>query len=67
MLHQLVIDKFECFITLPVSFYSFKDRDFRRSSIVGLQALIDDLTDKVYSVKQVTLKERMEEQIGDAR
>lgn len=67
MLHQRVIDKFEYFITSPVSLNPLNDRDFRKNFLLGLQAVIDDLTDKVYSVKQVTLKERMEEQIADAR
>jgi len=35
--------------------------------ILGLKALIDDLTDKAHTAKQLTLKERIEEQIHDAR
>jgi hypothetical protein len=35
--------------------------------ILGLKGLIDDLTEKARTVKQLTLKERIEEQIKEAR
>jgi hypothetical protein len=34
---------------------------------VELKGLIDDLTEKARTAKQLTLKERIEEQITDAR
>ena len=34
---------------------------------LGLQALIDDLTEKVHTAKQLALRERMEGQIAEAR
>lgn len=42
---------------------------FLRSFVLclGLKALIDDLTEKAHAAKQLTLKERIEEQIHDAR
>jgi len=66
MLHQLVIDKFEYFIILLVSIrcnliYSIENL------ILELKGLIDDLTEKAHTAKQLTLKERIEEQIKDAR
>ncbi|CAF3425677.1 unnamed protein product [Rotaria sp. Silwood1] len=36
-------------------------------NIAGLKGLIDDLTEKAHTAKQLTLKERIEEQINDAR
>ena len=33
----------------------------------GLKASIDDLTEKAHTAKQVTLRERIEEQIANAR
>ncbi|UJR23331.1 hypothetical protein I4U23_026345 [Adineta vaga] len=36
-------------------------------NIAGLKGLIDDLTGKAHTTKQLTLRERMEEQINDAR
>jgi len=36
-------------------------------NIAGLRGLIDDLTEKAHTAKQMTLKERIEEQIDDAR
>jgi len=36
-------------------------------NIAGLKGLIDDCTEKARTAKQVTLKERIEEQIKDAR
>ncbi|CAF1371010.1 unnamed protein product [Adineta steineri] len=36
-------------------------------NIAGLKGLIDDLTEKAHTAKQLTLKERMEEQIHEAR
>jgi len=36
-------------------------------NIAGLKGLIDDLSEKAHTAKQLTLKERIEEQIRDAR
>jgi len=36
-------------------------------NIAGLKGLIDDLTDKAHMAKQLTLKQRIEEQMNDAR
>ncbi|CAF0949053.1 unnamed protein product [Rotaria sordida] len=36
-------------------------------NIAGLKGLIDDLTEKAHTAKQLTLKERIKEQINDAR
>jgi len=43
------------------------DKYFIQNVIIGLKSLIDDLTEKARTAKQLTLKERIEEQITDAR
>jgi hypothetical protein len=66
MSHQLVIDKFEYFIISLVSIFDismYSNPYFN----VELKGLIDDLTEKARTAKQLTLKERIEEQINDAR
>jgi hypothetical protein len=41
--------------------------DFISNFILELKGLIDDLTGKAHTAKQLTLRERIEEQINDAR
>ncbi len=41
--------------------------NFISNFILELKGLIDDLTEKAHTAKQLTLRERIKEQINDAR